>query len=152
MAVPDLTETSYYALRPSTPVRAWVIAVLAMAAGVWVCLTGWQDPRNTLTIVAGAALALGGVALGMTAAAFVSSRTLHIVLSPQGYEVSGPGYHKEGAWIDVDAVSATPDGSRLVIARGQVDRVFIQAPGGEADAQMQAITDDISARLQGLET
>lgn len=66
-------------------------------------------------------------------------------------EVSGPGYHKSGAWIDVDAVSATPDGSRLVIARGRVDRTFIQAPGGKPDDQMRAITDDISRRMQALD-
>lgn len=151
MATPNLQDTSYYALRPRTPVRAWVIAVLAVVAGIWVGVVGWQDPRQIAVLVVGVLLGLSGVALGIIAAAFVSSRTLHINLSPQGYEVSGPGYHKDGAWIDVDAVSATPDGSRLVIARGQVDRVFIQAPGGEADAQMQAITDDISARLEALD-
>lgn len=151
MAVPDPRETSYYALRPRTPVRAWVVAGLAFVVGAAFLLIGWPEPRNVVLIVLGAVAALGGLALGITAGAFVSSRTLHVVLSPEGYEVSGPGYHKDGSWIDVDAVSATPDGSRLVIARGRVDRAFIQAPGGETDERMQAITEDIAARLRALD-
>ena len=144
-------DPTYYALRPQTPVRAWVIAGLALVAGGAALLAGWPEPRKLVLMVIGALVGVAGLALAITAAVFLQTRTLHITLSPDGYEVSGPGYHKSGAWIDVDAVSATPDGSRLVIARGRVDRTFIQAPGGKPDDQMRAITDDISRRMQALD-
>lgn len=144
-------DATYYALRPRTPVRAWAIAGLTLVAGVAAVLAGWPEPRNVALVVVGALLAVAGLALAITAVIFMRTRTLHITLSPDGYEVLGPGYHKSGAWIDVDAVSATPDGSRLVIARGRVDRTFIQAPGGQLDDQMRAIADDIARRMRSLE-
>lgn len=152
MATPDPHETSYYALRPRTPVRAWAVCVLLVVVGVAAGLVGWSEPRQMVLVVGGVVAVLAGLALGITAATFVSSWTLHIVLTPEGYEVSGPGYHKSGSWVDVDAVSTTPDGSRLVIAKGLVDRTFIQCPGGEADERMRAVAEDITARLRALET
>ncbi len=147
---PGFRDSSHYDLRPRTPVRAWVMAGIALVAGVVALVVGWPEPRNLALVVVGALLVVGGLALGITAAVFVRTRTLRITLSPDGYEVAGPGYHKAGAWIDVDAVSATPDGNRLVIARGRVDRTFIQPPRGEAEEQMRAIIDDISDRLKAL--
>ena len=47
----------------------------------------------------------------------------------------------------MDSVSATPDGARLVIGQGHIERTFIQAPGGIADDQMKALTADLSSRL-----
>ena len=87
-------------------------------------------------------LAKGYVVHGLMrrSSTFTTSRINHLYQDP----------HDEGARLFLHYGDLT-DGSRLVIARGQVDRVFIQAPGGEADAQMQAITDDISARLEALD-
>lgn len=147
---PGFRDPTHYDLRPRTPTRAWITAGIALLAGVIAFVVGWSEPRNTVLVVSGAVLALGGAALGITTAVFMRTRTLRITLSPDGYEVFGPGYHKSGAWIDVDAVSATPDGTRLVIARGRVDRTFIQPPRGEAEEQMRAIVDDITDRLQAL--
>jgi len=140
-------SVAYYALRPKAPVRAVVLAAVLAIAGAVLCWLGWPEPRNLPLGIAGAVAAAVGVALGIAAVAFVSSGTLHIVLSDDGFDVSGPGYHKGGAWIDVTGVSATPDGSRLVIAQGLVDRTFIQCPGGVADERMRALTLDVSARL-----
>ena len=153
MAIPNPGDTSYYALRPRTPVRAWVLAIVLLGVGVLLIVLGWRaELRNTVLVVIGVVVGLLGLAMAIGAASFVQARTLHVALSPSGFEVNGPGYHKDGAWIDVDAVSATPDGARLVIARGQVDRTFIQSPGGSADAQMQALRNDIAARLKSLES
>lgn len=151
MPAPELGDTSYYTLRPQTPVRAWALAALALVVGVAACLAGWPEPRRIVLVVIGVLVGLLGVALAIAAAAFVSARTVHIVLSPDGYQVNGPGYHKQGSWIDVDEVAATPDGARLVISSGHVDRTFIQAPGGVADERMQAITTDITRRLEALD-
>ena len=63
-------------------------------------------------------------------------------------EVLPPGAH---GWFQHGHAEWSPDGSRLVIARGRVDRTFIQAPGGKPDDQMRAITDDISRRMQALD-
>ncbi|WIY82729.1 hypothetical protein [Propionimicrobium sp. PCR01-08-3] len=143
-------RTSRYALKPQHPVRAWVIAVILVLGGaalIWAGL-GAGDTRNTVVIVVGSIVAVLGVVMGIAALTFVSNSTLYVTLSPDGFEVSGPGYHKSGAWIDVDSVSTTPDGSRLVIGQGHVERTFIQAPGGIADEQMKALTDDIATRLR----
>ena len=51
----------------------------------------------------------------------------------------------------VSAVSATPDGARLVITQGHVDRTFIQAPGGAVDKRLRALTDEIAERLGRIE-
>lgn len=144
-------QTNHYALKPQNPVRAWALAAGLLITGIallWLGLGGsatvvWQ-------VIVGAVLAVFGLGLGVAALTFVSNRTLYVVLSPDGFQVSGPGYHKSGAWIDVDSVSATPDGARLVIGSGHVERTFIQAPGGVADDQMKALTDDIAVRLQAL--
>ncbi len=131
--------------------RAWAIAACLLIAGVvalWTGLAG--ETTNGVLVIIGAVLAVAGLGLGIAALTFVSNRTLYVVLSPDGFEVSGPGYHKSGAWIDVDSVSATPDGARLVIGQGHIERTFIQAPGGIADDQMKALTADLSARLHGL--
>lgn len=138
--------TAYYALRPRTPVRAWLLSVLLMVAGAVLLVLGWPQ-EQLVPMVAGGVVLLAGLVLAILCASLVSSRTMHITFTPDGFEVSGPGYHKGGAWVDVDAVSATPDGSRLVISQGHVDRTFIQAPSGQADAQMRAIAADLSARL-----
>ncbi|MGI5952087.1 MAG: hypothetical protein ACOX61_09650 [Brooklawnia sp.] len=152
MATPNVGDTAYYALQPRTPARAWVLAVSLIVVGVVLVLAGGLgETRNTVLLVIGVVVGLVGVAMAIAAAAFVQSRTLHVRLTPEGYEVNGPGYHKQGAWMDVDAVSATPDGARLVIARGQVDRTFIQAPGGRGDARMRALSADIAGRLQAFE-
>lgn len=142
---------SYYALRPKAPVRAWLLAIVLVVGGGVAAMAGSSEPRTVWLIVLGVVLLVAGVALGITSVAFVSSRTLHIVLSSEGFEVTGPSYHKSGAWIDVDSVSTTPDGARLVIAQGRVDRTYIQVPGGTADARMRQITADIAARLNALE-
>ena len=39
-------DPTYYALRPQTPVRAWVIAGLALVAGGAALLAGWPEPRK----------------------------------------------------------------------------------------------------------
>ena len=150
--VPHAVDSSYYALRPRTPARAWALAFVAVVGGIGLLTAGWRDPRSTAMIVVGALIALAGLVLAVTTAAFMTSRTVHIVLSPDGFEVNGPGYDKSGSWIDVDSVSATPDGSRLVIASGRVHRTYIQCPGGEADERMAAITADIARRLHALES
>ena len=142
-------HTSHYALKPRNPVRAWAIAACLLIAGVvalWTGLAG--EAANVALVVTGAVLAVAGLGLGIPAPTFVSNRTLYVVLSPDGFEVSGPGYHKSGAWIDVDSVSATPDGARLVIGQGHIERTFIQAPGSVADDQMKALTADISSRVR----
>lgn len=151
-AASDLEQTSTYALQPRAPLRAWAVTGLALLAG-GLCL--WSglgaDPTNVLLVVLGSLAVLAGVVMGIAALAFISTCTLRVTLSPSGFEVKGPGYHKQGSWIDVDAVSSTPDGARLVIASGQVERTFIQAPGGQVDAKMHALTEDIAARLRALE-
>lgn len=152
MATPRIGETAYYALRPRRPVRAWVLAILLLLIGALMLTLGWRaDPRNTVLVVIGVVAGVLGLAMAIVAASFVQARTLHVTLTPDGFEVNGPGYHKAGSWIDVDTVSATPDGARLVIARGQVDRTFIQAPGGTPGDLMRELTADISARLHALD-
>lgn len=149
-ATPAASGTTYYALRPRTPSRAWLLAGLFVVAGVAAVVAGVGEPPSSVALVLGVLVGLAGIGLAVAAAAFVQSRTQHVVLSDEGFEVTGPGYHRSGVWLDVDAVSATPDGSRLVIAQGHVDRTFIQSPGGRADATMQALVADITARLNGV--
>ena len=140
-------RTTYHALRPEAPVRAWVLACLALVIGVVGLVLGWN--RDLVPIwIAGAALVLAGLFLALIARSFVSSRTLHVTLDSDGFLVSGPGYRREGQWADVDSVHSPPDGSRLVIASGPVKRVYIQAPGGVADERMMAVTKDIANRLR----
>ncbi len=148
-AASDSEQTSHYALKPRNPVRAWAIAGCLLIAGVVALWTGLaSETTNGVLVIIGAVLAVAGLGLGIAALTFVSNRTLYVVLSPDGFEVSGPGYHKSGAWIDVDSVSATPDGARLVIGQGHIERTFIQAPGSVADDQMKALTADISSRVR----
>ena len=147
----EVAQTSYYALRPATPVRAWGLAVLGVALGGLALWIGWPEPRRMVLVVAGAIVALAGLVLAAVAATFINSRTTHVVLSDDGFEVSGPDYHKSGEWREVSAVSATPDGARLVITQGHVDRTFIQAPGGAVDKRMRALTDEIAERLGRIE-
>lgn len=142
-----------YALRPKNPVRAWVLAAAGLIIGIATLSLGLSgETTNVVLVVVGVVLTAFGLILGIAALAFISNRTLYVVLSPEGFEVSGPGYHKSGSWIDVDAVSATPDGARLVIGSGHIERTFIQAPGGVANDQMKALTEDIAARLRALES
>ena len=148
---PDSAATSHYALRPTTPVRALVLAGCCLLFGALGAFFGVQN-ANSVLVALGVALAVAGVALTITAVVFVSSRTTHITLSPEGFEVSGHGYQKSGAWLDVDKVASTPDGTRLVISQGHVDRTYIQAPGCRLDDRMRAITADIAARLEAPET
>lgn len=137
---------SAYALRPQTPVRAWLLASVLVVAGVVVAYLGFRPPRNTVIAVIGIVAGVAGILLGLLAATFVAARTQYVTLTDSGFDVSGPRYHRSGTWDEVTAVNATPDGSRLVISCGLVTRVFIQAPGGN-DPQMAALTDDIVTRL-----
>lgn len=143
----ESAQTSYYALRPTTPVRAWLLTGLGLALGGLAMWVGLPEPRRIVLIIAGVILLIVALILAVVAASFTSSRTTHVVLSDEGFEVSGPGYHKAGDWRDVSAVAATPDGARLVITQGHVDRTFIQAPGGAVDDRMRALTDEIAERL-----
>lgn len=147
-ASPHDESAAYYALRPKTPVRAIVLAAILVVAGGVLCWLGWPGSRSMPLGIAGVVALAIGVVLGIAAVVFVSSGTLHVVVSDDGFDVSGPGYHKSGAWIDVTGVSATADGARLVIARGQVDRTFVQCPGGIANERMQALVDDVSKRVR----
>lgn len=149
-AAPRPVDTSYYALRPRTPLRAWLLAGLLLVAGIAGVVVGLGEPRRPVILALGVLAAAAAFALVIAALAFVQSRTQHVVLSPEGFEVTGPGYHRSGAWLDVDAVSATPDGTRLVIAQGKVDRTFIQSAGARSDAVMKALVDDLIKRVSSL--
>ena len=61
-------DPTYYALRPQTPVRAWVIAGLALVAGGAALLAGWPEPRKLVLVVIGALVGVAGLALAITAA------------------------------------------------------------------------------------
>lgn len=139
--------TSYYSLRPRPPVRAWALAVVLTVGGVLAVVVGWPAPHLVPLLVFGGVLTAAGVVLGVVSTVFIASRALRVVLSDDGFEVNGPGYHKQGSWLDVDRVATTPDNARLVISQGHVDRTFIQAPGARPTPQMEALVADIAERL-----
>lgn len=143
----DPTNTTYHALRPRPPIRAWMLAVLLATIGAILLIFGVGRTPGLVMAVCGGVLLVLGIALGMLGIIFVNARTVHITLDAQGFQVSGPGYQRSGEWDEVTAVNATPDGARIVIACGRVSRVFIQAPGGVADATMDRIAEEISVHL-----
>lgn len=145
-----MTQTSgtHHVLRPRTPVRAWVLVSLMLIVGIIVLIVGLVNGIRVPALVIGGVLVLVGAVLGLITGSFVATRTLQVTLDDEGYQISGPGYRREGAWREVDQVRSTPDGLRLVIASGPVRRDFIQAPGGVTTEQMRALTDDIATRLR----
>lgn len=147
-------RVNQYALKPANPVRAWIVSALLLVLAI-LLIWGGVSPGETVRIVMlvlGVIAAVIGLVILASAVFLVKHRTVTVVFSQEGFEVIGPGYYRSGDWIDVDAVSATPDGSRLVIDQGHIERTFIQVPGGVADEQMKALTKDIKRRLKNAES
>ena len=68
---PDSAATSHYALRPTTPVRALVLAGCCLLFGALGAFFGVQN-ANSVLVALGVALAVAGVALTITAVVFVT--------------------------------------------------------------------------------
>ena len=144
--MPEPESTSYYPLRPKVPVRALVLAAVLVVVGVFLLILQLPMTSVNWQFIVALALLVLGLALVVASLAFVTSGTQHVVLSSSGFEVTAPNYHRSAPWAEVTSVRATPDNTRLVIAVGQVTRIYIQSPGGKTRRMAQLIN-DIQRRL-----
>lgn len=142
------TSDTVHVLRPRTPVRAWVLVGLLLIAGAVLLVVGLATGTRVGLLVTGGVLLGLALVLAVVTGSFMATGRLQVSLDAAGYQISGPGYRREGSWREVDSVRSTPDGMRLVIASGPVRRDFIQAPGGVAAEQMAALISDIAERLR----
>ncbi len=142
-----IKETTYYALRPATPRRAWFIVVICAVVGIAMIVNAVSNVHSVAFIIAGTVLVVIALALGIIALTFVSSRVQHIVLNDEKCEVSGPGYRRQALWADVVSLDSTPDGTRMVLTCCDGSRIFLQAPGNVKSPQMEALKAQLSAHL-----
>lgn len=140
--------TSFHTLRPATPVRSWLVVGALGALGAAGLIIGLVIDSLLPLLIAGGVLLFAALVLALVTASFMATRTLQVTLDDDGYQISGPGYRREGQWREVNEVRATPDGFRLVIVSGPVRRDFIQAPSGVGVDEMTALTEEIAERLR----
>ncbi len=140
----DDKSVAKYQFVPSTPVTAWIVLAGLVIVGIALLnLEGRGWVWTGIGILIGCLIGVLFLALSIYATKLV------VEFDEYGYRINNGAETKTGAWADVTSVSATPDGSRLIIRRGPVARDYIIAPKGASVERMAALTADLQRRLKG---
>lgn len=144
-----MPERTFF-LKPRPPLRAFLVAALCSLVGGILLLVGLQQGWPWLVNVLTAVVLVAGV--GLFAAALVATARLgvRVVISDEGYRITGTHQSHEGEWADVTKVTQAVTGAHLTIYHGNVRRTHLIFPGGPAQSRMQDVADEIMARLERL--
>nr|WP_156874621.1 hypothetical protein [Vaginimicrobium propionicum] len=141
--MPEQSGQTRYVFAQRLPIWTFVVVGLLVLGGVASLIFG----KATVWTVLGVVLIVLGVVVVVLLVMALRATRLEVRLDSSGYTVINGSATTSGKWSEVSEVSATPDGTRVVIRSGKIKRTYISAPRGQWKSLMDELVADLRARL-----